>query len=57
MKYLITQPHDHNYVYLKKEVVAIHEPLNKTIEKTIMACVDCGSGLDIYDFDNISERK
>lgn len=60
MKYLIDQPHEHNYIYLKKETVPIPEPLLKLIEKTVFACIDCGSGLDVYDFDNVQilpERK
>lgn len=57
MKKLIEQCTNHNYVYLKKESVTIHEPLIKIVEKTIFACVECGAGLDVYDLDNPIEVK
>lgn len=42
----------HNYVWLKREEVRIHEPLVKLVIKDMYACVDCGKGLEIYDLDN-----
>jgi hypothetical protein len=52
MNKLIEDCKNHNYVYLKKESMPIHEPLVKVVEKTIFACIDCGSGLDVYDLEN-----
>jgi hypothetical protein len=51
MKKLIDEPHEHNYVWLKNEVVTVPIPHLKILKKDIYVCVDCGSGLDVYDLD------
>jgi hypothetical protein len=57
MRKLIEQCKEHNYVYLYEDFVAIHLPLTKSVRKEVFACVECGSGLDVYDLDNPTEVK
>lgn len=55
MKKLIEECYSHDYVWLKRETLLATEPKMRAIEKDIYACVKCGSGLDVYDLDQVEE--
>lgn len=57
MKYLVDQPHEHNYIYLKTESIVLHEVIAKIANKEVYACVDCGLGMDVYDLENTIKVK
>ena len=51
MKKLIDECTDHDYLYLKREVVTATEPSLRILNKEIYVCAYCGSGLDVYNLD------
>lgn len=55
MKKLIDECKNHSYVWLKQEGILAPEPKPRIFNKDIYACVDCGSGLDVYDLDREQE--
>ncbi len=54
MKYLIDQPHDHDYIYINREIVSVELPAKKVL-KDSYACVHCGIGMDSYNLDEPGE--
>lgn len=55
MKYLVDQPHEHGYIYLKTITEIIRNPSMRTVNKEIYACVDCGLEMGVYDLENYNE--
>lgn len=55
MKYLVDQPHEHGYIYLKTVTEIIRNPSMRTINKEIYACGDCGLAMEVYDLENYTE--
>lgn len=58
MKKLIDECKDHNYIFLSRRTRLIDDSIQKQIiTLETYACIDCGSGLEVYDLDNVKEAQ